>query len=216
MNAPGRDNGLRAAGYALLAELPPSGADSLLAALADAGVAAYAQPDGTTDRVWVDEARTARARGVLIALMPGHPMAPLVDDDLDAAETDARFAEIVAGFERAAPTTRAWPDAEDVPAWQVGTGSAPMLPDAEPDDEGHFVPPDPPRGPRPRPITVVAVIVMLLGALLLWLPTIMGIGAGTSTQVIGILLELGGFATLVATMRTTRESTGDADDGAVL
>src|SRR4051794_5506550 len=71
-----RDNGLRCAGYAPVADLDPRIVDALLTTLRDEGIAAYAAPTPATTggametrlpprpiaRLWVDDTRVARAK----------------------------------------------------------------------------------------------------------------------------------------------------------
>ncbi|HEU5034427.1 MAG TPA: hypothetical protein VFT62_06675 [Mycobacteriales bacterium] len=92
-----RDNGLRCAGYAAVADLDPRVADRLLAELRDAGIAAYVAPTPGTvggymetrlpnrpiDRLWVDSAQLPRARD----LVAREPKGPEAIEPLGLAET---------------------------------------------------------------------------------------------------------------------------------
>src|SRR3954467_605437 len=76
-----RDNGLRCANYAPVADLDPRIVDALLTTLRDEGIAAYAAPTPATtggamesrlpsrpiDRLWVDDSRVSRARELVEA-----------------------------------------------------------------------------------------------------------------------------------------------------
>ena len=74
-----RDNGLRCANYAAIADLDPRVADALLVALRGAGIAAYVMPvqgavggsmetrvpSRPLDRLYVDDQRIDDARGIV-------------------------------------------------------------------------------------------------------------------------------------------------------
>jgi hypothetical protein len=110
-----RDNGLPAQEWTHVADLDPRVADAALAALKDAGVAAYAVPhpgdagpyldvqlpNRPTDRLYVEAGARERAAAVLAALERN--AAQDASDDAaharSAADVDATFADIVARFE---------------------------------------------------------------------------------------------------------------------
>jgi hypothetical protein len=122
-----RDNGLRAAEYAVAGEVDPRVGERLLDVLAAAGIAAYLQsstdcnsvtraaavPPRSTDRLYVDRAYLATARDYIAQLA-----AEIPDDDLSPAhdaDLEARWREIVAGFNTGpVGDDRPWPAAEDV------------------------------------------------------------------------------------------------------
>ncbi len=120
-----RDNGLTAAQYAAAGDVDPRVGEHLLDVLAVDGIAAYLRPsadvnpltrsnhlpDRPTDRLYVDRAHLATARGYL-AKLAGDPVVetppariPGPDDDL--------WAQIVAAYDDE-PGERSWPAAEDI------------------------------------------------------------------------------------------------------
>jgi hypothetical protein len=130
-----RGNGLPADSFAPLAPLPRSRADTLLEALRDAGIAAYAAPletdedhlgggallesppaapEESTDRVYVDASAHTRAIEVLRSLPADDP------DGLPSGTTatsppDAQWEDLVARFYDSGQADSAlWPDAENV------------------------------------------------------------------------------------------------------
>jgi hypothetical protein len=139
-----RGNGLSAAAYAPLADLAAELADAMLAALREAGVAAYAASSTESsqepleeeplDRLYVDTSMKSTAENVLHSHLdrlreelthdPG-PGARAVDGgaapetetgtDTVERDDDAIWAEIVASFEKSPKDgTRPWPDEEDL------------------------------------------------------------------------------------------------------
>ena len=115
-----RSNGLTASAYTPIADLEPLVADALLADLREQGVAAYTKPVesstttgfdrpefrvGVKDRLYVDTAASQRVCQLLARHGP----------DLDAANDDLTWAQIVATFDQpVAPGTAAWPAQEDI------------------------------------------------------------------------------------------------------
>jgi hypothetical protein len=127
-----RDNGLHVAEYAVAGDVDPRVGEHLLDVLAAGGIAAYLQPSSDldpvtrttnlpsrpTDRLFVDRAHLAQAREYLarLAVEAGAesitPEEPVAKKEPDV---DAEWARIVAGFDTDVdPTTRSWPDAEDI------------------------------------------------------------------------------------------------------
>lgn len=164
---------------------------------------------------------------------PGGPGAPAVDED-------AAWQRIVAAFDQEpAAGAGSWPTAEDLredepelpPAPPAGSGL--VMPRSfvlrtprvgprdytladEDDDEGHFVPPEPPPLPEADTTTKFAWVAVLGGPLLMvgfvlfqqpltWWATVLGVGG-----------FVGGFATLVARMRNGTEDDDDPQAGAVV
>lgn len=230
-----RGNGLGATAYVPLAELDPRLADAVLAALGEAGVAAYVTPstgttggylevslpDRPTDRVWVDSAARARAEAVLAELAgPSAPATPAVDED-------ESWRAIVATFQAAPPGTPTWPAAEEVaddggalggrtvrraePAQATGG-----LVDAGEDEHEHYVPPVPPPVPRPQGITRWAALALVVGLGVLILPAVLSDPVGPGVALLAVLAVIGGFATLVAQMRDAPPTDSGPDDGAVV
>lgn len=140
---PGRDNGLVARSYLVLGDLDPRLVDTLLGALREAGIAAYALPspgrvggyldvrlpEAPQDRLWVDANRFDDARALLRVHLRaqgatgadgGHPLAdsdprPAVDGGTAReVDPDRAFAALVAAFDE--PVEAApWPAVEDLP-----------------------------------------------------------------------------------------------------
>ena len=156
--------------------------------------------------------------------------APSSDDPDRGLDVDARFAEIVAGWEPApsdpaadvSPTPEEPADPPEPPPAERLRGlfqpswSDPLETEASWEDEGHFVPPPPPPLPKLDPQRRLAWAGLLgtpLVALLL-------IGAGIRmTGWMAFLLAvafIGGFGYLVATMRSGPPDEWSGDDGARL
>ncbi|WP_131767838.1 hypothetical protein [Candidatus Protofrankia californiensis] len=85
------------------------------------------------------------------------------------------------------------------------------------DPSDHYEPPPPPPIPRMQPTTRWALCSIALGVAILLVPTIAGIDHGRPYDVGGVMLVLGGVATLVLRMgdRPPTDS-ADGDDGAVV
>jgi hypothetical protein len=134
-----RDNGLDAADYAVAGDVDPRVGEHLLDVLAAGGIAAYLQPSADlnpilrtttlparpTDRLYVDRAHLAEARGHLDRLGGGAlptPPAPRADNRTQAggsqSDVDTEWAKIIAGFDTGVedPATTPWPAAEGLPA----------------------------------------------------------------------------------------------------
>jgi hypothetical protein len=147
-----RANGLSADAYTPLIDLAPELADTMLTALREAGIAAYAadgeiaEPDGSLDRLYVDATMEATAEGILhdhlarlreqrsgSANGPATGLPEVTGSDGTGSGTgaatverdeDAIWADIVASFDTAPEDgVTPWPDEENVD------------PEAEP--EGH-------------------------------------------------------------------------------
>lgn len=88
--------------------------------------------------------------------------------------------------------------------------------DASWDDEGHFIPPEPPPLPPMQPRRKLAWIGLFGGPLLLLLGIVLGIRY--PEWITGVLLAgfAGGFVYLIATMPHNRPGSGSGDDGAVV
>ena len=162
---------------------------------------------------------------------------PHPSDDPDRGlDIDARFAEIVAGWEPSAPTEDdprtdptpsaqqpTEPDAADHPPTPERlrglfqpTWNDPLDSEASWEDEGHFVPPPPPPLPQVEPRRRLA-----WGALL-GSPLVALLLIGSGVLVTGwmafllVVAFVGGFGYLVATMRTGPPDDWSGDDGARL
>jgi hypothetical protein len=155
------------------------------------------------------------------------------DEGAAPLDEDAAWAALVAGFD-AEPepgAERAWPDAENVveekpapkpppPARSIVVHpviSGPrdyQAPDDEDDD--HYVPPEPPPLPEADVTTKFAWIAVLGGPLLLLAFVLLQLEMTWWAILVGVGGFLGGFATLVARMRTGDEDDDDPGGGAVV
>jgi hypothetical protein len=162
-------------------------------------------------------------------------------DSADGPEDiDAAFAEIVAELEQD-PQLAQWPDEPDPtdpagedsgpagtagslapgpiePAGPVDRADAPTSGPrdwaAEEEDEGHFVPPEPPPLPKPRASTIGGISLVLVGVLLLAAPGLAG-AASTVSLPLGLVAISGGIGWLLFQMRQSPPRHED-DDGAQL
>lgn len=231
-----RDNGLTATSYASLGGIDPLVAEPVLEALKAAGIAAYCenQSEARTpeeadepvripvgyDEIFVDAEAVERARPVI-----------------DRSTEDAEWKSLVEQFNQPSapghdggddPVPR-WPASEDVddkyePLIDVPTGLS--IQDDVPDEDekpakkvddphDHFVPPEPPRGPRLDWISRAAWLGLLGGPLLLIAAAVFDFGTGriTTLAVVGFI---GGFLTLVLRMKDRLPPGDGGDDGAVV
>ncbi|MFJ5994332.1 hypothetical protein [Streptomyces sp. NPDC092370] len=88
--------------------------------------------------------------------------------------------------------------------------------DFDEDDEGHFVPPEPPPVPTADPTAKFAWLGVLGGPVLLLLAVLLGWDMTWWLATLGIGGFVGGFATLVMRMRTDDEDDDDPGRGAVV
>ncbi|MCK1818683.1 hypothetical protein MTQ10_03450 [Streptomyces sp. XM83C] len=88
--------------------------------------------------------------------------------------------------------------------------------DFDEDDEGHFVPPEPPPLPEADATAKFAWLGVLGGPVLLLLAVVLGWDMTWWLATVGIGGFLGGCATLVMRMRTDDEDDGDPGRGAVV
>ncbi|CAL9319611.1 hypothetical protein ABZ568_21090 [Streptomyces olindensis] len=88
--------------------------------------------------------------------------------------------------------------------------------DFDEDDEGHFVPPEPPPLPSADPTAKFAWLGVLGGPVLLLLAVVLGWDMTWWLATLAIGGFLGGFATLVMRMRTDDEEDDDPGRGAVV
>ena len=260
-----RDNGLTAAQYSSLGGIDPLVAEPVLAALADAGIAAYCGSPGearTTETSEVD-ARTpdsadepraeaeatdkpeAPAKAEEPAAVPAGFEEIFVDADavdrarpvIERSTEDAEWASRVEQF--SAPSAPGhdsgdtavprWPASEDVDEKYEPLIDVPASltledkaadEDEEPakkadDPHDHFVPPEPPRGPRLDWISRLAWLGLIGGPLLLIAAAVLDFGTGriTTLAVVGFV---GGFLTLVIRMKDRLPPDDTPDDGAVV
>ncbi|GHD27066.1 hypothetical protein GCM10010313_66780 [Streptomyces violarus] len=152
---------------------------------------------------------------------------PTNDDRVDTAGDAAKPAE-PEGPEAKAPGDK--PAAPAAPATPLG-GSVSFAPgvgprdysapepaedDFDEDDEGHFVPPEPPPLPEADVTAKFAWLGVLGGPVLLLLAVVLGWDMTWWLATAGIGGFLGGFATLVMRMRTDDEDDEDPGRGAVV
>jgi hypothetical protein len=96
------------------------------------------------------------------------------------------------------------------------TPAEPSDDDFDADDEGHFVPPEPPPLPDADPTAKFAWLGVLGGPVLLLLAVVLGWDMTWWLTTLSIGGFLGGFATLVLRMRTGDEDDDDPGRGAVV
>lgn len=147
------------------------------------------------------------------------------DDDRSAADAadawrcPATFEEIVASW-RAEGSVPRWPDEHTArPSEQPTTArprpKAPVAP-AEPVDEGHFVPPEPPPFPRLGPPVAVGLVLLVLGLLLLIAPQVLGLGDSVGLPLGLVTVSLGLGWLVLRAWHGQRPDEDDQDDGAVI
>jgi len=260
-----RDNGLTAAHYSSLGGIDPLIAEPVLAALADAGIAAYCGSPGEPRTTETSDARTtetadepgteteatdkpeAPAKAEEPAAVPAGFEEIFVDAEavdrarpvIERSTEDAEWASLVEQF--SAPSAPGhdngdtavprWPASEDVdekyeplidvPAGLViGDSSDDEDEDDKPakkadDPHDHFVPPEPPRGPRLDWISRLAWLGLIGGPLLLIAAAVLDFGTGRITT-IAVVGFVGGFLTLVIRMKDRLPPDDTPDDGAVV
>lgn len=149
---------------------------------------------------------------------PDEPDRPPKDHETDV---DTAFAEIVAGWEREHGPAQ-WPAEPDtepvdpVDAAYDGPETGPVVIEIDPvDDEGHFVPPEPPPIPRPQPQTIGAGVLFALGLALLLIPDVLGFTARAGL-ILGLLAITGSIGWLFARLRKGPPTDSGWDDGAQL
>lgn len=143
-------------------------------------------------------------------------------------DIDAAFAEIVADLERDTKFGK-WPGEESSSEPESPAESTAPQPPVEPrpaepsaeqgprdwapaEEEEHFVPPEPPPLPIPRPATFLGIGIVLLGLLVLLVPGLAGIAA-TVKLPLGLVLISAGIGWLLFRLRQTPPHDAD-DDGA--
>jgi hypothetical protein len=222
-----RGNGLTAASYVAITDLDADAADAALAALRDAGIAAYATPlprtaPGTPlDRLHVDADAERRARALVGAEQPSPPSGPAEPD------VEALFASIVADYDAPAiDPVPSWPASEDL--WDAGEpGRAappsgdegwPEVPAARPAEaraeEERYVPPPPPPLPETTAATRFAWAGALGGPAIFVLASLLGWQLDGWVLLLAAVMFLAGFGYLISRLKD--RDTDDPDDGAVV
>lgn len=234
-----RGNGLTADAYVPLADLTPQLADAMLAALREAGIAAYAVPapgelggyldvrlpEEPTDRLYADASARAAAEEILEERLP-----ELRAEYAASRDEDQIFAEIVASFdEPSAAGETPWPaeeniddSAEDDAEDKEPTGDSTneliltarvVKPATEDEDEDHFIPPPPPPLPRPDAMTRFAWISLLGGPIYLVASVFLSWDVPSWAAFAAVAAFIGGFVVLVLRMG---DEPPDDNDGAVV
>jgi hypothetical protein len=132
-------------------------------------------------------------------------------------DVDAAFAEIVADLEREGIGSSVVEDAVPpvAPARDEPTGW--RVPDVtwvdaiEAEEDGHFVPPEPPPLPRLRAGTLFGILLLAIGILLLAGPQLIGLAPRVATP-LSLVSLAAGLGWLV--LRTRHRPPSDHDDGA--
>ncbi len=81
-------------------------------------------------------------------------------------------------------------------------------------DDEHYIPPEPPPLPRLRPLTIVALVLILTALVLLVLPGVIGLDARIGTPIALVALTSGGAMLLLRIRQTPKSKGDDRDDGA--
>ncbi|WP_405057806.1 hypothetical protein OG474_34440 [Kribbella sp. NBC_01505] len=217
-----RDNGLTAAEYTSLGGIDALVAEPVLAALAKANIAAYCESsEETPDELFVDTDQVEQARPVIARSTEDAEWQSLVE------QFNAPSAPGHDGGETPVPR---WPASEDVdekyePLIDVPAG---LIVGDDPEDEpeprpkraaddphDHFVPPEPPRGPKLDWVSRLAWLGLFGGPILLILAALFDFGDSriTALAVAGLI---GGFLTLVIRMKDRLPQDDTPDDGAVV
>jgi hypothetical protein len=232
-----RDNGLTADTYTSMGGISPQLATPVLTALAEAGIAAYCEAPAEGDakvepaevpakvpvgfeELFVAAGAVERARGVIARSTEDAEWKSLVE----------QFNAPAAEGHEATPVPR-WPASEDVeegsyePLIDVPAGLVVGETDEEPPEEpparrrddphDHFIPPEPPKGPRLDWISRLAWLGLIGGPLLLIAAAVLDFGTGRVTTV-AIVGFIGGFLTLVLRMNDRLPPEDTPDDGAVV
>jgi hypothetical protein len=237
-----RGNGLTADAYVPLADLTPQLADAMLAALREAGIAAYAVPapgelggyldvrlpEEPTDRLYADASARPAAEEILETRLP-----ELRADYAASRDEDQIFAEIVASFDQpSAGGETPWPAEENIddslddstdeseteqPGESTGelTLTARVVKPATDDDDedDHFIPPPPPPLPKPDALTRFAWIALLGGPVYLVASVFLSWEVPSWAAFVAVAAFIGGFVALVLRMG---DEPPDDDDGAVV
>ncbi|MEU8225178.1 hypothetical protein [Kribbella sp. NPDC048915] len=237
-----RDNGLTATSYTSLGRIDPLVAEPVLDALAAAGIAAYceSQSEALSEVVAPDEAEEpvrvpAGYDEIFVDAEAVDQARPVIDRSTEDAEWESlveQFSKPSApGHDGADPVPR-WPVSEDVddkyePLIDVPAGldvedrpaadeeEAPPPKRRADDPHDHYVPPEPPRGPRLDWISRLAWLGLIGGPLLLIAAALLDFGTGRITT-LAVAGFIGGFLTLVFRMKDRLPPDDRGDDGAVV
>jgi hypothetical protein len=214
-----RGNGLSADAWVSVCDVDPRLAEPILEALAEASLPAYVAPstgsvghylevrlpDRPADRLWVDAARRSEAEEIVSTVVP----------ELHASMEDERWADIVKSLS-STDEEPAWSDAKRSLSERSADAAPNEVVRPEPDDDDHFVPPDPPWQPLDHPVTRYGWIALLGGCLLLLIPALIGATLSTGWLLIAVAAIAGGFITLIMRMKDSPPTDSGPDDGAVV
>jgi hypothetical protein len=217
-----RDNGLDAPLWSPVRDVDPRVGEHLLDVLEAAGIAAYLEPAADvapytrsvflpsppSDRLFVDRARSAEARGLVDQHADEHPAEPRAArrTERPALDEDAEWRRIVAAFEAEHGQSAVAATPAELPA--PPPHEVPVL--DRPDE--HYEPPLPPPLPVPAPAALYAVLLVVAGIMLIGAPSVLGLSADVGL-VLGVAVVAAGVALLVSRMR---DRSDDGDDGAVV
>jgi len=145
-------------------------------------------------------------------------------------DVDAAFAAIVADLERegvgsklpdldddaeeTAPAPQPQPKPQGGPPPAAWRGQETEWDWSGATDDEHYIPPEPPPLPRLRPLTIVALILILAAVVLLVLPGVIGLDARIGTPIALVALTCGGGMLLLRIRQTPKNQDDDRDDGA--
>jgi hypothetical protein len=79
-------------------------------------------------------------------------------------------------------------------------------------EEDHYVPPEPPPLPKLRPLTIVALVLIVLGVVLLIIPSLIGLATAIATPIALLSITCGGG--MLLRVRQNPKDPGARDDGA--
>ncbi|MEP6599080.1 MAG: hypothetical protein ABJB98_06470 [Actinomycetota bacterium] len=218
-----RDNGLSASSFIPVADVGLEVGRDLLGALGRAGIAAYLDPLGPTDRyrLFVADAERADARSVVesAARAAGADLTGSVPQPADdSADTNSAFAALIADWH--VDTVAAVRDAErdltlEDAEWRARLAPAPSPGDADAADgpDEHYQPPAPPPLPRLAAVTVRALLLIIASIAVLIFGGRFGFEPNL-TFLLGVAGVLLGAGMLVTRLR--EQPHGDDDDGAIV
>jgi hypothetical protein len=235
-----RDNGLESDEWLPLADVEAALSAHVLDALAEAGIAAYAEtanpgssdlasiwgptaPGRTgapSDRIHVARDGRTDARALLADLLP--ELRAELAQERQAVE-DETWSQIVSGIEADGGLPASQEEPTPAAAGSEGAagddewGKRPAMP-AELDerDDDHFVPPEAPPLPTTDAVTRAAWIGIVAGPLFLLLATLLDWQADGIPALLAVAAFVGGFVTLVARMKERPTLDESGDDGAVV
>lgn len=219
-----RDNGIpRAQRYVGLIDVAPPIADQVLAVLAQADIAAFAQPyvgrdpyialkpvKSPSERVWVDADKSQAARTTITMHLPA------LQADLLAVAAAQRDRDAIAAMNKSLVDDQFSDIAQRLAAeglGQVRTSPQPWPLRDDADDQG-YQPPAPPPLPRTDRLGRAAWSAVTLGPVAAIAGSVVGATRWVATLGLGAFLV--GFVVLVARMPQRRRHDDGWDDGAVV